>query len=229
MIKILKINFGFLFFIIFILLTCFNILQITTKPLNIYATSDCFNSIVFGTQNNEPEQIKVITNKANVYAEADINSSVLYEAQYGEIFLVQVIENNFYKISFDDNIGYILIAYVLDINIKSPKIYLDTNAIVTHESKVYSLEGYAEVSDIVLFKETRVKVLNGYDIDKQYCKISFLHNDEVVTYYISTSNITSDGVSTRTIISITLMIVCVFIFLILYSFFRGKKTTIREK
>jgi len=226
MIKNLKISFTLLlFFLLFIMLTCFNLLENTIKPLNVYANN--FKEIVLESQ-NEPEQIKIITNKANVYVEADINSTILYQANYGEIFSVVSIEGDFYQINLNDNIGYVLMAYALDVNIKSPEVFLDTNATVTHESRVYSLDAYAEIPDIVLPVETRVKVLDGYDINKQYCKISFSYNDEVLTYYIPTSNIVSDGISTRTIISITLITVCTFIFLILYSFFRGKKVTIKE-
>lgn len=186
-----------------------------------------FDKILTLTEFNSelPENVKIISNSIKIYQTADVNSEVLGTAYYGEIFEVVSVQNDFYEIIVSEDVfGYILMAYALDSSIKSPLIHLDTNATLTETSSVFRLVGgeYLEVDDISLEKNTRIKVLDGYDINKEYCKVSFTFQDEIFTYYLLTENIDPDGIGSRFIVAISLIVVCVSIFLILYSFFKGR-------
>ena len=182
-----------------------------------------FNSFEFGF--DIPENVKIISNRINIYEIADQNSEILDTAYYGEFFEVISVQDTFYEVAYTPEVsGYILIAYALDCNIKSPIIYLDTNATLTNASSVFRLVGdeYIEVNDIALEVNTRIKILDGYDINKEYCKVSFPFEDEIFTYYLQAEDINPDGIGSRFVIAISLIVVCVSIFLILYSFFRGR-------
>jgi len=173
----------------------------------------------------QPEQVKIIMNSVYVYENADRSSNVIGRAYHKEIYNVLSLEENFYKIEFNSDSGYILTAYAMDATILSPIINLDTNASLIKDSEVYRFADneYKAVENIKLDAGTRIKILSGYDTSKQYRHISFLFNEEVLTFYIPTENIVADGISARAIIAIMLIIVCITLFLILYSFLRGKK------
>lgn len=174
-----------------------------------------------------PEKVKIIMNCVSVYESANLNSNTIGNAFFKEIFNVIAIEENFYKIEYNSTIGYILTAYAMDFSISSPIINLDTNASLIRDSYVYEYNNeqhkYEIVEDIKLKANTRIKILSGYNLNKEYCKVSFQVDEEILTFYILTTNILTDGINSRTIIAITLIVVCITIFLILYSFFRGKK------
>lgn len=185
-----------------------------------------FDSLNEFNVSETPEKIKIILNKVSVYEEASTDSEIIGQAFYGEVFNVISTQNEFYEIEFAEEVyGFVLTAYALDTQIKSPKIILDTNASLTKSSFVYELKNneFIKINDIVLDATTRIKILEGYDVNKTYCKASFDFEDEILTYYFLTDNISPDGVSPRFITAIMLIIVCVSIFLILYSFFRGRK------
>ncbi|MDD2227548.1 MAG: SH3 domain-containing protein [Clostridia bacterium] len=188
-------------------------------------TSESYSKTIISETFSSPERVKVIMNSVYVYENADTNSNPIGKAYFKDIYNVLSVEGDFYKIEFNDVSGYILTAYAMDATILSPIINLDTNASLIKDSEVYRLidNEYEAVEDIKLDAETRVKVLSGYDANKPYCYTSFSLNDEILTFYIPTENIVVDGISTRAIIAITLMVTCITIFLILYSFLRGKK------
>lgn len=172
-----------------------------------------------------PESVKIILNSVNVYQSANINSTILGKVYYGEVFSVLSEQDEFYEIAYETEVaGFILTAYALDTSFKSPQIFLDTNAIIINSSFVYKLIGdeFVKVDEIVLDINTRIKILDGYDINKTYCKTTFDYEGEIYTYYILTENINPDGISSRFVTAIMLIIVCVSIFLILYSFFKAR-------
>lgn len=173
-----------------------------------------------------PAEIKVITNTAKIFENSDITSTVLETAHYNDEFTVLLIVGDFYKIQFGESQeGYILTAFCMDSSRTPLEVYLDTNAITTAESSLYLLSGsqFVLIDNIYLPAQTRIKLLNGFNETSQYTKASISLNGEVFTYYVPTANIDPDGISTRTIVALMLIVTSVTIFLILYSFFKGKK------
>jgi len=192
----------------------------------VHFENNSFNESNTFDTSEMPEKIKITLNKVKVYETSSLDSEIIGQAFYGEVFNVVTKQNEFYEIEFSAEIyGFVLTAYALDVQIKSPKIFLDTNASLIKSSFAYELKDseFIKMDDFFLETTTRIKILEGYDINKTYCKASFDFEDEVFTYYFLTDNINPDGIGSRFVTAIMLIIVCVSIFLILYSFFRGRK------
>jgi len=173
-----------------------------------------------------PPNIKVETNTAKIFEEPSLTSEVLQIAIYNDVFTVINITESFYKIQVSETEqGYILTAFCMDSERVPLEVYLDTNATIMLESDLFLLSGsqYIKVNNLYLPTETRIKLINGFNETSLFAKASISLNGEVFTYYIPTENIDPDGISTRTIIAFMLIITSVTIFLILYSFFKGKK------
>jgi len=173
-----------------------------------------------------PLEIKVVTNSAKIFENSDIFSNVLETAHYNDEFNVLLCVGDFYKVQFGESQeGYILTAFCMDSSRTPIEVYLDTNAITKAESSLYLLNGsqFILIDNIYLPAQTRIKLLNGFNETSQYTKASISLNGEVFTYYVPTANIDPDGNSTRTIVALMLIVTSVTIFLILYSFFKGKK------
>lgn len=189
----------------------------------------CFSSSVMQSQTFDiefPPNIKVITNTAKIFELPNLASEVLQTAIYNDEFTVVNITENFYKIQVNETEqGYVLTAFCMDSNLAPLEVFLDTNATITLESDLFLLSGsqYLKVNNLYLPTETRIKLINGFNETSLYTKASISLNGESFTYYIPTENIDPDGISTRTIIAFMLIITSVTIFLILYSFFKGKK------
>lgn len=187
---------------------------------------------VFNTNSNYifadavPAEIKIISDTAKVYELADLNATVLKTAVFSEKYNVESISGGFYEIQIPDlQNGYVLTSYCMDSLLKPIQSFLDTNAVITAESGVYIKNGaeYEAVSSVSLAENTRVKLLSGADNSNVYSFITFSLNGENLTYYVLSDNIDADGFSLRTLVALMLIVTCVALFLIIYSFYRNKK------
>lgn len=178
---------------------------------------------------NIPSQVTV-TLQTPVYKQAKLTSEV-YTNQDTIIYLsvgttlnvdTSFTDGMFYKVDIyniisnavDGDFGYVLKSQTLDSTVKSPAKKLVANAKVKNDnSKIYTYD-YAEdkynpVTDIVLNKGTDVRILDGYDKNKTYTFISFVNQDnEIVSYYIETTNLEVSGVSYTVIVAIIILISC---------------------
>lgn len=185
-----------------------------------------FESQVF--ENTAPSKITIATNTAKIYVLADLSSTVMATATYNDEFDVVDLTEDFYKIEYTENqLGYVLKAFCIDSELKPLEVYLDANATITSECFIYELIGgeLVKIENLYLPAETRVKLVNGFSETNVYTQATVSLGGELFTYYIPTVDIDPDGISTRTIIAFMLILTCVTIFLILYSFFKGKKVT----
>ena len=184
-----------------------------------------------------PESVRVITVSTRIYNSASLDDIKMggeqeVRAVHGDVFSVlslTVAENSFYEISYNGASAYILKAHVLDTSVKSSNVKLDTNASLRLETMVYEYNGTSfSETGITLESGTRIKLLDGLNQDADYTRISFELNEETLTYYVPTSNITADGMSAAGITAITLIIACTSLLLILFGF-KGRKKKKKEK
>lgn len=170
----------------------------------------------------EPQKIKVVANQTIVYKEPSITSDILIEkCVYGTIF--DVVSDDaidyklFYKISvvglIEDQtitVGYVLKSHTLDNTISSPTKALDDNATIkTDNAVVYELVDQQYIAtQKTLAKDTKIRVLDGYDSSKEYTHISFAENDTIVLYYVKTADVQVYGVNYSLIVAIMTLITC---------------------
>ena len=225
-------------FIIFVLIFCI-IFPIGNNGF-IFATSDI------------PEKI-VVSQTTYIYSQADLKSEIIKDSNGNYIMLKQgtmltidttFFDSNsmFYKFCLKDiidgktseDIGYVLIAHTVDYSKQSLHKRLDSNATIKNDNsqifeKDTTEDGKYNKVDIILNKGTKVKILDGYDKNKQYTYISFYdNNNNIVSYYIQTKDLSVSGVNYSLIIGIMSLVTCVSIILILLGV-KGKKKKLLKK
>lgn len=172
--------------------------------------------------NEDPQKVKVVANQTIVYKEPSITSEILIEkCVYGTVF--DVVSDDaidyklFYKVSvvglIEDQtitVGYILKSHTLDSTISSPTKALDDNATIKNDNAVvYELvEQQYVATQKTLPKDTKIRVLDGYDSSKEYTFVSFTENDIIVSYYVKTVDVQVYGVNYSLIVAIMTLITC---------------------
>lgn len=189
-----------------------------------------------------PTQVRVVANQTYVYKQASVTSEIVAtKCVYGTVLNVKrwdSLAERFYEVYLntlgdefnEEDTGYVLKAHVIDNAISSPKKLLDYNAVVKSENAViYQKEQNAfKETSINLIKDTKVRILDGYDKNKQFTYISFLNEDsDIVSYYIKTSDLYVKGINYSIITAVSIMITCLIIISIFVGF--SKKKKIKQK
>ena len=191
---------------------------------------------------DEPTQVRVVANQTMVYKEPSITSPVLLtNCEYGMVFDVVADDSIDYKLFYqvsvvgkveDETIkvGYILKAHALDCEISSPTKSLDDNAIIRSDNTVvYELvdNQYVQTTK-TLAKDTKIRVLDGYDKSKEYTFISFVENQVIVSYYVKTVDIEVHGINYSLIVAIMTLITCACALSIVFGI-KAKKKKRKQK
>ena len=199
----------------------------------------CFAlGILFGVNNysqnvfavNQTEYVTIIT-QTYIYKDSNLKSEIYKKDN--EYFALSVgttlkLDNStqddhklFYKVHLyeiidnasETDVGYVLKAHALDSSIKSPQKKLDDNAKIKIDNAILYL--YDQVNNnyiqqnITLQKDTKVRILDGYDTNKEYTYISYQKDDgEIMSYYIKTTDLSVSGINYSVIIAISLLITC---------------------
>ena len=181
-------------------------------------------------QSDIPKSVTV-TLQTPVYKEPKTTSQMFTKSDNTVVYLLEgttlsvdtTFENDmFYKVSIyqiiedakDGDFGYVLISQTLDSNIQSPAKKLDANAkIKNNNSQIFEYDPntktYTAVQGLTLNQDTPVRVLDGYDQNKEYTYISFSNSkNEIVFYYIQTTNLSVSGVNYSVIVAIIILISC---------------------
>ena len=183
---------------------------------------------VFATQE---KQVMVVQNSTNLYSSTDFNSVVLCTIPHKTILDSHGTVNNeytFYKVTYNNFTGFVYANHCMDMELASPTEFLDYNGKIKSESaNVYYKvnESFSKFENITLIKDTEIRILDGYDIDKEYTLVSFIYENANFTYYIKTTDITPYGVSRTLIVAISIIITCISLILLLFgsSFKKLKK------
>lgn len=193
-----------------------------------------FNQTIFA-KTEIPENV-TITLETGIFTQASLNSPMLN--QQNNMVKLSVgtkldvdttfvdVNGLFYKVSIfeiitgatDGDFGYVLIAHTIDSATKSPQKKLDANAKIKNDnSKIYTKDPTTSIfneTEITLNKNTEVRILDGYNKNKEYTYISFLNSDkEIVSYYIKTIDLLVVGVNYSLIVGISILIACITIVL----------------
>lgn len=184
---------------------------------------------------NEPEYVRVIL-ETSIYSEANIKSNILKSnLEVNTILKVDTdfSDTMFYKISLyeiidsatQSDFGYILKTHTLDSSIESPNKKLDYNAEVKNDGSMlyeydYISNTYVETQNY-LNKGTKIKILDGYDKNKEYTYISYENNGDIISLYIKTSNLSVKGINYSVIVAISTLFTCVIILFIVFGI-KGK-------
>lgn len=178
-------------------------------------------------------QVRVIYSTINVYSVDDINSSQkISTLKYNDV--VTVIQSStgtdgyeYYLVQLENvpnyTQGYVFKSQVLDANLTSPTKKLDSNAEVSTECEVYTLDGknYVKTTD-KLASGTKIKILSGYNANNEYTQIQYAdQNGQIVTAYIKTSAIAVSGISNTLIGAVIIIVTTVSLVLIIFGI--GKK------
>lgn len=186
---------------------------------------------------NLPTQIRVIFNQTRIYSTnklsgletlEDVQSITIRMAYLHEVFIVVDEIDDLYEIQLEEQNGYILKISVIDNSLSSPEAILQTNAKTTTEVFAYEKIGetYFKHEEITLQKDTRIRILDGYDKGKQYTLVSFEKENITYTYYVKTALIDPDGIDRTIILAITLILACVSGGLVLFKIFKPKRKII---
>ena len=165
---------------------------------------------------------KVITDFAYIVSQPNSsNFEKLAEVSKGEILTIidETIYNDqtetnltYFKVSYNETEGYILTNTVRK-NDENFKINFKPNAIVNKESEVYikTEDNYQNFvyngEKIILESNTEIKLLSAYDKNKTYQEISFLKDNEILTGYVLTENISVSGFRYYVLIIIFVLII----------------------
>ena len=200
----------------------------------LFLGSNFASSFAYAT--NIPSQIKT-TLTTNIYEQANIKSNIIKQLETGVVLNVdtEFLNDTFYKISIynivensqETDFGYVMKAHCLDASINSPQKQLDYNAKIKNDN-AYVFE-YDQITNsynkvnISLNKNTKIKILDGYDKNKTYTYISFYNeDDDIVSYYVKTTDISVDGINYSVIVAISTLITCAVIIYIVFGL-KGKK------
>ena len=192
------------FFIAVILILCL----FSTSNINCVYAENC--------------EYKVITDFAYIVSQPNSsNFEKLAEVSKGEILTIidETIYNDqtetsltYFKVSYNETEGYIL-ANTVRKNDENFKINFKPNAIVNKESEVYikTEDNYQNFvyngEKIILESNTEIKLLSVYDKNKTYQEISFLKDNEILTGYVLTENISVSGFRYYVLIIIFVLII----------------------
>lgn len=166
--------------------------------------------------------LSVVTNYAYIYKEASFTSEkMVYTLDKGETvtLLNETLENNFYKVRYKADEGYIYKECVAVVG-EDQAVILTYNAKTNAKTKVYSLSSQEELFTIE--ENTELYLYEGYHRNSEYTAVKFSHDGQVVLGYIKTIDISPYGVSNVLIISVSAIIACVGVIMILLGINKKK-------
>lgn len=182
-------------------------------------------------------QVKTIYSSVNVYESSSTESNVLTVLSYGTVLNVVLDDvlgedgHSYVQVEITGDMananGYVLKSQVLNVEYFSPQKELDHNATLAKESYVFTLNvNNYEQTDIILEKDTKIKILSGYNTANEYTQIQYKNeNGDIVTAYVKTANIKTSGIS-RTLIGAVLIVVTTVSLVLIIFGIKGKKKKI---
>ncbi len=149
------------------------------------------------------------------------------DTTFADTMFYKVYTFNVYVGAGETDFAYVLISQTLDATITSPTQRLDTNATIKNDNvpvyRYYENDNSYSQTEINLKKDTKVRVLDGYDSSKKYTYISYQNENGTINYgYVLTSDLAVEGINYSIIVAISILIVCISLLLIIFGL-KGKK------
>ncbi len=204
--------------------------------LSIFTVFEFNSASSFAFASKEPSLVKT-TIETNLYAQPSLKSTIVKKLDVGIVLTVdtEFLDDMFYKVSSyqiiegasETDFAYVLKAHTLDNQINSPEKSLDYNATIKNDdSFLYTYDTNTKTytkTNISLKKDTKVRILDGYDKNKEYTYISYQNESgEILSYYIETENLKVNGINYSVIVAISTLITCVIIISIVFGI-KGRK------
>ncbi len=202
----------------------------------MFAIFEHSNANSFAFASDVPTKVKTII-ETNLYSDANIKSDIIKKLDVGIVLNVdkEFLDDMFYKVSLykiieeasENDIAYVLKSHTLDSTINSPEKKLDYNAQIKNDNSVlYTYDTNSKTyieTNITLNKDTKVRILDGYDKNKEFTCISYQNKDgDIVSYYIKTENLKVNGINYSVIVAISTLITCAIIISIVFGI-KGRK------
>lgn len=184
----------------------------------------------------QSQTICVCANECSIFAEAASDSEVLFKATFGTEFELNSQEFfisgelSFYQIKLKEGgVGYVL-SNAASRAASSLKHGLDPNAKILNENTpVYSVAVEAEENllsingeKIKLNQYQEVKIVDGYDKNKEFNQIMFEINGTIYTGFVKSSDLIVEGFNGT-------IILIIFIFILVASIILSIILTTRKK
>ena len=204
--------------------------------LSIFAVFEFNSASFFAFASKEPNLVKT-TIETNLYAQPSLKSTIVKKLDVGIVLTVdtEFLDDMFYKVSSyqiiegasENDYSYVLKSHTLDNKISSPEKELDYNAQVKNDNSfLYTYDTNTKTytkTNISLKKNTKVRILDGYDKNKEYTYISYQNESgEILSYYIETENLKVSGINYSVIVAISTLFTCVVIISIVFGI-KGRK------
>lgn len=190
-------------------------------PFLFVLFSVCFLNFKSSTVFADNVEIKIIVNQCAIYQNPNIESSTYQiTIPHKTVLQAEIYNEEFYFITYQSTSGYILKTNTMLNSNSSPTKKLVFNAVITKDSTIYKLKNnvFEDTFFDKLKKDTKIKLIDGYDTTNDYTLVSFYNQDnEVVSYYIETKNIQPFGVKKSVYVAISLIIFSISIFFILFG------------
>lgn len=174
----------------------------------------------------ESQTYRVCVSDCNIFIEPNsaLDNNILEVREYGSIIKIsEVVRNDlnegsnlkFYPVLDDDDyvIGYVLCSSVVSDTEQELYVKLQPNAKLNSDSEIYNfVDGeYQKLKisgeEVILTKNTSIKMLEKYDKNKTYTQISFCFENEIITGYVLTKNIQVSGFNYYFLIAIFLIVI----------------------
>ena len=150
--------------------------------------------------------VKVITNYANVYEDHSTSSKVLFVATHKDKFSVASEvpltfgNESFYQIFYGENsTGYVLANQVVlnpntnISNLITPNAHFKKK-VTSAEFYVYSNAKYELFCTMEVSPKTPIRIIDGYNKNKEFTLVQVLIEDEIANLYIQTDTIRPMGI-----------------------------------
>ena len=177
-----------------------------------------------------PEYVRVIYDNIGIYSTTQIfnldsnqlENVTVETATLHEVLKISGEDGDFYVVEKNKITGYVLKTLVISNSQKSPVKKLDTNATTKNDSLLFTKPDKQSPANKTLSKDTPVKILDGYDKDKEFTMISFQENETVYTYFVETKNLSVPGINYTAIIAVSTIFAGVSIALMLFKIIKPK-------
>lgn len=195
-----------------------------------FTTPYCISALELG-------QASVIASHCNLYSQANFEGEkvtildseeqpVLITLKLNDAVTVNEISGDFAHVTTQKNIDGWIYKYYLSQNAERD-LYPVFNGTITKDTVIHDID--KQSTGMLATKGTRIYLYQGFDKNQDYTAVQIaLADSSLYTGYISTNDISPDGISKMLIVAITVIVAAVTIVLSLV-FIRKKKKNKQEK
>lgn len=173
----------------------------------------------------QTKQIIINTSYSYLYKSPDFSEHYDFKINNQEILTCTDYQNNFYLVSYTfDEVtytGYIPSEFASPY-IEQQDVLLVYNGKIINSTQVYSASDASLMEGIKLDPNHQVYIYEGFDSKKEFTKIKFSYNNQIVTGMVKTVDVKPNGINKAVIISLSIISALVGIILIMLGLSKKK-------